>query len=118
MAVTRFLADSTPPGTAVFAWDWPSVAVLADRPTTPRLIVSVVTNDAVPEAVRQHYLDELARDLRAAAPPVVVAEDTLGLGGRCLACLPPFAAMGRSASALTAGYHPVFRSGPLIVFRR
>lgn len=117
-ATARALAGAASPEDRVFAWNHPSVAVLAGRPLTPRLSIQTPVQERLPVSVRQRYLDELARTLRDAAPSFVVTEDTLGRGGACLACLPPYAALGARGDTLAAPYRLLFQSGNLVLYRR
>ena len=67
--------------------------------------------------LRARYLDSLGAGLAAAPPHVVVTEDTLGLDGSCLACLPPYDALAQGRS-LAAPYRLRYRTGTLAVYTR
>lgn len=117
-ATSRALAGAASPADQVFAWNHPSVAVLAGQPLTARLSIQTPVQERLPASVRQRYLDELARTLRQTPPTFVVTEDTLGRSGACLSCLPPFRALGASGDTLAAPYRLVFQSGNLVLYRR
>lgn len=117
-AAARYLVASSTPNTRVFSWNHPSVAVLAGRPLVPRLSIQTPVQAELPASVRQRYLDELAATLTRTPPGIVVTEDTLGRRGACLACLPPFAALGSRGETLAAPFHLIFQSGTLVMYRR
>ena len=69
-------------------------------------------------SLRARYLDSLHSGLAAAPPDIVVTEDTLGLADACLACLPPYDALGDRGRALAAPYRLRQRAGRLVIFSR
>ncbi|HET7111071.1 MAG TPA: glycosyltransferase family 39 protein [Gemmatimonadales bacterium] len=116
--VSRRLAAISSPGDVVFAWNYPAVAVLANRRLLPRLSIDTPTEPTLPAVVREPYLDELRATRDRTPPDFVIAEDRLGREGACLSCLPPFSQLGASGEALAAPYQLVFRSGTLVMYRR
>lgn len=115
-AAATFIADSTPAGARVFAWNHPAIAYLGGRPVAGRFLIETPVSARLDPALRARYLDSLHSALAAAPPDVVVTEDTLGLGGACLACLPPFEAIGAAGRVLAAPYRLRYRTGPIVVF--
>jgi hypothetical protein len=116
-AAAAFLRDSLPPG-AVFAWNHPAVAFLAGRPTTGRFQIETPVSARLAPGLRDRYLRLLAAELSAHPPTAVVTEDTLGVAESCLACLPPFAALGEPGRSLAAPFTLRFRSGTIVVYAR
>jgi len=116
-AAATFVHDSTPEGARTFAWNHPAVAFLAGRPTAGRFLIETPVSARLDPPLRERYLDSLGAGLAAAPPDVVVTEDTLGLEGSCLACLPPYAALAQGRS-LAAPYRLRFRTGTLAVYTR
>ena len=116
-AAATFVHDSTPEGARTFAWNHPGVAFLAGRPAAGRFLIETPVSARLDPPLRERYLDSLGAGLAAAPPDVVVTEDTLGLEGSCLACLPPFAALAQGRS-LAAPYRLRFRVGTLAVYTR
>lgn len=116
--VSRQLAAVSSPGDMVLAWNYPAVAVLANRRLLPRLSIDTPTEPTLPDQVREPYLDELRATLDRTPPDFVIVEDRLGRDGACLSCLPPFSQLGASGEALAAPYKRVFRSGALVMYRR
>jgi 4-amino-4-deoxy-L-arabinose transferase-like glycosyltransferase len=117
-AAATFIADSTPPGARVFAWNHPAIGVLGRRPAAGRFLIETPVSARLEEGLRARYLDSLRSALTASPPDVVVTEDTLGLGGSCLACLPPYEAIGAAGRELAAPYRLRYRAGPIVVFAR
>ena len=117
-AAATFIADSTPAGARVFAWNHPAIAFLGRRPAGGRFLIETPVSVRLDEALRARYLDSLRSALTADPPDVVVTEDTLGLDGSCLACLPPYEAIGAAGRELAAPYRQRFRAGPIVVFVR
>ena len=115
-AAATFIADSTPAGARVFAWNHPAVAFLGRRPAAGRFLIETPVSARLEAGLRARYLDSLRGALTAAPPDVVVTEDTLGLEGSCLACLPPYEAIGPAGRELAAPYRLRFRAGPIVVF--
>ncbi len=113
----RFIHDSTPPGVTIFAWNHPAVAFLADRRPAGRFLIETPVSARLDEPLRASYLDSLHGGLSAAPPDVVVTEDTLGAAA-CLACLPPYAALGERGRVLAAPYRLRHRAGRLVIFTR
>jgi hypothetical protein len=116
--VSRQLAAVSSPGDMVLAWNYPALAVLANRRLLPRLSIDTPTEPTLPDQVREPYLDELRATLDRTPPDFVIVEDRLGRDGACLSCLPPFSQLGASGEALAAPYKRVFRSGALVMYRR
>jgi hypothetical protein len=116
-AAAAFVRDSTAEGARVFAWNHPAVAFLAGRPAAGRFLIETPVSARLDAPLRERYLDSLGAGLAAAPPHVVVTEDTLGLEGSCLACLPPYDALAQGRS-LAAPYRLRYRAGTLAVYTR
>jgi hypothetical protein len=116
--ISRRLAAVSQPDATVLAWNYPAVAVLANRKLLPRLSIDTPTEPTLPVSLRQQYLDELRRTLTTTPPDFVIAEDRSGQDGACLSCLPPFSQLDASGQALAAPYRRVFRSGTLVLYQR
>ncbi len=114
----RFIRDSTPADARIFAWNHPAVAFLADRPAAGRFLIETPVSARLDEPLRARYLDSLHSGLAAVPPDVVVTEDTLGLDGSCLSCLPPYAALADRGRALAEPYRLRRRVGTLVIFTR
>jgi hypothetical protein len=114
-AAAAFIRDSTPEGAAVFAWNHPAVAFLSGRPAAGRFLIETPVSVRLDPPLRDRYLDSLRSRLAASPPALVVTEDTLGMDGSCLACLPPYAELG-DAERLAAPYRLRYRTGTLAVF--
>ncbi len=116
-AAAAFVRDSTPADSRTFAWNHPAVAFLARRPAAGRFLIETPVSARLDPPLRARYLDSLGAGLAAAPPHVVVTEDTLGLDGSCLACLPPYDALAQGRS-LAAPYRLRYRTGTLAVYTR
>ncbi|HEX6644008.1 MAG TPA: hypothetical protein VF037_04990 [Gemmatimonadales bacterium] len=116
-AAAAFITDSLPPG-PVLAWNHPAVAFLAGRPAAGRFQIETPVSARLAPALRDRYLRLLEAELGEHPPSVVVTEDTLGTGGACLACLPPFAALGEKGAALAAPFSLRFQAGTIVVYAR
>ena len=114
----RFIRDSTPADARLFAWNHPAIAFLADRPPAGRFLIETPVSARLGEPLRARYLDSLHSGLSAAPPDVIVTEDTLGLDGSCLSCLPPYAALADRGRALAEPYRLRRRVGTLVIFTR
>ncbi|HEU4828171.1 MAG TPA: hypothetical protein VFT04_03145 [Gemmatimonadales bacterium] len=115
-AAAGFLSASTAADARIFAWNHPAVPFLADRRAAGRFLIETPVSARAGETLRARYLDSLRSSLAAAPPDVVVTEDTLGLGGSCLSCLPPYADLGSAGRELAAPYRLRHRAGRIVIF--
>lgn len=106
--VAAHLRETTAPSDAVFAWNHPSIVVMAQRPAANRLMTEVPMSWHLPEPLRARYLRELRAALAAERPAIIVTEVSAGL----------FHLPGGPGDEISSLYQLEFHSGALRVYRR